>query len=92
MSILTRKIHSTYFFFSVYRIKLFSIPNLKKAFVRFGKSLCPIHIFSLSDFFIAGLQFSPSRPTPVPVFPYSIFEACVHCSLCGDMDIHGNCL
>ncbi len=56
MGILKRKIHSTHFFFSVYRINLFSILNFEKVFVRFGKSLCLINFFSLSNNFIAGLQ------------------------------------
>ena len=36
MSILTRKIHSTHLFFSVYRIKIFTLLNFEKVFVRFG--------------------------------------------------------
>lgn len=44
MSILTRKIHSTHFSSSVYRINLFSILILKKSFVRFGKSLCKTNL------------------------------------------------
>ncbi len=39
MGRVTRKIHSTHFFFSVYRIKLFTLLNFEKAFVRFAKSL-----------------------------------------------------
>ena len=55
MGILTRKIHSTHFFFSVYRIDLFSILNFEKAFVRFAKSLCLIFLTQACDKSVAGL-------------------------------------
>ena len=57
MGILTRKIHSTHFFFSVYRIDLFSVLNFEKAFVRFAKSLCLIFLTQACDKSVAGLQF-----------------------------------